>query len=77
MMVQRVQTDNEVSYYTPTPQALGKKNPLSKAAISFDDMTLWLLPELQQSVGLSVPVVSRWLWSGNRTFSVVASMVVT
>ena len=29
------------------------------------------------SVGSSVPVVSRWLWSGNRTFSEVSSMVVT
>ena len=30
-----------------------------------------------QSVGLSVPVVSRWLWPGNRTFLELASMVVT
>ena len=30
-----------------------------------------------QSVGLSAPVVSRWLWPGNRTFLEVASMVVT
>ena len=30
-----------------------------------------------QSVGLSVPVVSRWLWPGNRAFTVVANMVVT
>ena len=30
-----------------------------------------------QSVGSSVPVVSRWLWPGNRTFLVVASTVVT
>ena len=30
-----------------------------------------------QSVGSSVPVVSRWLWPGNRTILEVASMVVT
>ena len=30
-----------------------------------------------QSVGLSVLVVSRWLWSGNRIFLEVAGMVVT
>ena len=30
-----------------------------------------------QSVGSSVPVVSKWLWPGNRTFLEVASMVVT
>ena len=30
-----------------------------------------------QSVRSSAPVVSRWLWPGNRTFLEVASMVVT
>ena len=30
-----------------------------------------------QNVGLSVPVVSRWLWPENRAFLEVASMVVT
>ena len=30
-----------------------------------------------QSIGSSVPVVSRWLWPGNRTFLEVASKVVT
>ena len=30
-----------------------------------------------QSVRSSVPVVSRWLWPGNRTFLEVTSMVVT
>ena len=30
-----------------------------------------------QSVGSLLPVVSRWLWPGNRPFSEVASMVVT
>ena len=30
-----------------------------------------------QSVGLSVSVVSRWLWPGNRTFSEMANVVVT
>ena len=30
-----------------------------------------------QSVGSSVPVVSRWLWPWNRTFLEVANMVVT
>ena len=30
-----------------------------------------------QSVGSSVPVVSRWLWPGNRTFLEAASMVIT
>ena len=30
-----------------------------------------------QSVRSSVPVVSRWLWPGNRTFLEVASMMVT
>ena len=30
-----------------------------------------------QSVGSSVPVVSRWLWPRNRTFLEVASMMVT
>ena len=29
------------------------------------------------SVGSSVPVVSRWLWPGNRTFLEVASMVLS
>ena len=29
------------------------------------------------SVGSSAPVVSRWLWNGNRTFLKVASMVVS
>ena len=42
-----------------------------------DDRTLWLSPEHQQGEGSSVPVVSRWLWPGNRTFSEVANMVVT
>ena len=36
----------------------------------------WQLSD-NQSVRSSVPVVSRWLWPGNRTFSEVASMVVT
>ena len=30
-----------------------------------------------ESEGSSVPVVSRWLWLGNRTFLELASMVVT
>ena len=32
---------------------------------------------INQSVGLSVPVVNRWLWPGNGSFLEVASMVVT
>ena len=42
-----------------------------------DDLTLWLLPKHQWGAWSSVPVVSRWLWSGNRTFLKVASMEVT
>ena len=47
-----------------------------------DDPTLWLSPDPSLagawviiSLGSSVPVVSRWLWPGNMTFSEVASMV--
>ena len=36
----------------------------------------WRLSD-NQSVGSSVPVVSRWLWPGNRTLLEVASRVVT
>ena len=36
----------------------------------------WCLGD-NQSVRSSVPVVSRWLWPGNRTFLEVASMVAT
>ena len=42
-----------------------------------DDLTLWLSLERQRGEGSSVPVVTRWLWPGNRTFLEVASMVVT
>ena len=34
-------------------------------------------PHDNRSIWSSVPVVSRWLWPGNRTFLDVASMVVT
>ena len=37
-------------------------------------MTRWCSGD-NQSVGSSVPVVSRWLWPGNRIFLEVASMV--
>ena len=36
-----------------------------------------LLTTDNQSEGSSVPVVSRWLWPGDRTFLELASMVVT
>ena len=46
-----------------------------------DDPSIWLSPLLasgyNQSVGISVPMVSRWLWPGNRIFLELASMVVT
>ena len=42
-----------------------------------DDLTLWFNYFDNKSVGSSVPVVSRWIWSGNRTFLKVASIVVT
>ena len=45
--------------------------------INIDDPALWLFPEHQWVKGQSVPVVSRQLWPGNRTFLEVASMVVT
>ena len=38
--------------------------------------TRWRLGDIQR-VGSAVPVVSRWLWPGNRPFLEVASMVVT
>ena len=40
------------------------------------DITRWHSGD-NQIVGSSVPVVSKWLCPGNRTFSEVASMVVT
>ena len=46
-----------------------------------DDPSLYYHPRWRlgdnQSVGSSVPVVSRWLWPRNRIFLEVASMVVT
>ena len=36
-----------------------------------------IITRASASVGLSVPVVSRWLWPGSRTFVEVASMMVT
>ena len=44
--------------------------------LKFDYHSRWCSAD-NQSVGSSALVVSRWLWPGNRTFSEVASMVVT
>ena len=44
--------------------------------LHFNYHPCWCLCD-NQSVGSSVPVVSRWLWPGNRTFLEVASMMVT
>ena len=53
----------------------GHNHLLTSGAV---DVTLWLSPE-HQRVGSLVPVVSRWVWPGNRTFLevAIASMVVT
>ena len=44
--------------------------------LPFNYHPCWYLCD-NQSVRSSVPVVSRWLWPGSRTFLEVASMVVT
>ena len=44
--------------------------------LHFDYHPCWCSGE-NQSVESSLPVVSRWLWPGNRIFLKVASMVVT
>ena len=67
--VPQVPTLSKISHYPPGNHHVSH--------FGADDPTLSLSPKVSESGGSSAPVVSRWLWPGNGTFSKVVSMVIT